>query len=209
MGERKRAGTLLEALFSPVERRVLALLFGQPRRRFQSGELLRLVQGGTGGVHRLLTRFADAGLLKVTWIGNQKYYQANEGCRIYPELCGLIAKTVGIVEPLEQMLRPFERKIRAAFIYGSVGKHLESPDVRIDVVIISDELDHTDLATAIDAAEKVLGHTITPLVIQSREWRLDFRKQGSLIGRIAGQPRQYLVGSHDAVRAIESISPFT
>ena len=43
---------LADALFSRVQQRVLALLFGQPERRFQSAELIRLANSGTGAVQR-------------------------------------------------------------------------------------------------------------------------------------------------------------
>ncbi len=52
-----RAG-LADALFTPVQQRVLGLLFGQPDRRLQSAELIRLARGGVGGVHRQLGRLA-------------------------------------------------------------------------------------------------------------------------------------------------------
>ena len=53
---------LADVLFTPVQQRVLGLLFGQPERRFQSGELIRLANSGTGAVHRQLARLAEAGL---------------------------------------------------------------------------------------------------------------------------------------------------
>lgn len=36
------------ALFTSVQERLLGLIFGQPRRRFQSSELIDLVGAGTG-----------------------------------------------------------------------------------------------------------------------------------------------------------------
>src|SRR4051812_29909529 len=68
---------LAEVLFTPVQQRVLGLLFGQPERRFQSAELIRLAGSGTGAAHRLLTRLAAAGLVTTERVGNQKHYQAN------------------------------------------------------------------------------------------------------------------------------------
>jgi hypothetical protein len=85
---------LAEALFSSVQRRVLALFFGHPERRFQSAEVIRLVQGGTGGVHRELRRLETAGWLTAERVGNQKHYQANRACPCFPELEGLVAKTL-------------------------------------------------------------------------------------------------------------------
>ena len=97
----KMGTSLASALFTPVQRRVLALLFGQPQRRFQSAELIRLARSGTGATHRQLQRLASSGLVLVTKEGNQKYYQANRESPIFPELHGLILKTVGIVEPIQ------------------------------------------------------------------------------------------------------------
>ena len=58
---------LADALFTPVQQRVLGLLFGQPQRRYQSAELIRLASSGTGTAHRLLTRLAAAGLEAIPW----------------------------------------------------------------------------------------------------------------------------------------------
>lgn len=86
--------SLAAALFPSVQRRVLALLFGEPGRSFQSGELIRLAKGGTGGVHRILGRLADAGWVTVARIGNQKHYRANRACVAFHELHGLVEKTM-------------------------------------------------------------------------------------------------------------------
>src|SRR5438128_2978480 len=86
---------LADALFSRVQQRVLALLFGQPDRRFQSAELIRLARGGTGAVHRELGRLSEAGWITVTRSGNQKHYQANRNAPAFAELHGLVIKTVG------------------------------------------------------------------------------------------------------------------
>ncbi len=66
---------LADALFTPVQQRVLGMLYGQPGRRFQSGEVIRLAGSGTGAVHRLLTRMANVGLVTVERVGNNLSYQ--------------------------------------------------------------------------------------------------------------------------------------
>jgi hypothetical protein len=84
---------LADVLFTPVQQRVLGLLFGQPERRFQSAEVIRLAGSGTGAAHRLLTRLAATGLVTTEWVGNQKHYQANARSPVFAELSGLIRKT--------------------------------------------------------------------------------------------------------------------
>jgi hypothetical protein len=194
----------LSALFSPLELRLLGLLFGQPRRRFQSAELMELAQGGTGGAHRVLTRLSEVGILAVTWDRRQKYYQANPASPIFPELCSLIAKTSGLAEPLEQALRPFAKKITAAFVYGPVGRKLES-GVEIELVVISDEVDYPELILALNAAEAALGRRIVPVVIRSREWGTMFDVPDTMVWRIARQTRLFLIGSDQEVRVLQSL----
>lgn len=107
MGMNSRAGNVLaEALFSSVQRRVLALLFGLPERSFQSAELIRLVRGGTGGVHRELRRLERAGWLTAVRIGNQKHYQADSACPGFHELHGLVVKTLGVARSLGRGAKP-------------------------------------------------------------------------------------------------------
>jgi hypothetical protein len=197
MGNTASKSALLDALFSPVEQRVLTLLFGQPRRRFRSGELMDLIQAGTGGVHRILTRLADAGMLKVSWTSNHKYYQASDTSPIFAELCSIVAKTTGLVEPIQRALQPFARRVRAAFLYGAVGRKLESGGGEIDVVIISDKLDPENLTIAFAPLSKSIGRPVVPVLFSMREWETYRDRSGTEVGKIASQSRLFLVGSEN------------
>jgi len=186
---------LAGALFSPVQQRVLGLLFGQPGRRFQSAELIRLAQSGTGAVHRQLSRLEMSGWVKVTRVSNQKYYQANADCPAFAELQGLIAKTVGLVEPLRRVLEPLADAIEAAFVYGSIAKGSETADSDIDLLVVSKRLGHPELFTALQSAETVLGRAVNPNVMTPREWRTKRGEKGSFAARIAAQPHLFVIGS--------------
>jgi predicted nucleotidyltransferase len=190
-------GNLADALFSPVQQRVLGLLYGQPRRRFQSAELIRLAGSGTGAAHRFLTRLANAGLVTVTRSGNQKHYQANSDSPVFAELHRLVVKTVGVVGPLRRALSPFAKRIAAAFVYGSVAKRTDTSRSDIDVMVISDRVSYPDLFRALAAAERTLARSVNPNVMTRPEWRTKRAQTGSFVARIARQPRLYLVGSDD------------
>ena len=194
-----KAVSLADALFSRVQQRVLALLFGQPDRRFQSAELIRLAKGGTGAVHRELTRLADAGWLTVTRSGNQKHYQANREAPAFAELHGLVVKTVGVVEPLRRALRPRSKEIHAAFVYGSVAKGTDKAGSDVDVLVISDRLTYPDLLEALQAAETVLARPVNPNVMTLAEWRRKRAVKDSFAARIASQPRLFVAGSEDDI----------
>src|SRR5436305_14849245 len=90
---------LSDALFSKVQQRVLALIFGHPERSFYTSEIVRNVHSGTGAVQRELSRLQQSGLVSVERIGNQKHYRANRGSPIFQESRGLVVKT-GLTEPL-------------------------------------------------------------------------------------------------------------
>ena len=114
-----RTAGLADALFTPVQQRLLGLLFAQPDRRYRSSEIIRLAAGGTGAVHRQLQRLAASGLLDVTTDGNQKYYQANRHSPIFAELHGLAVQTSGLAEPLRGAPAPLAVRSRPAFAQRS------------------------------------------------------------------------------------------
>lgn len=202
MGTRKRTlprpGGLASALFTPVQQRVLALLFGQPQRRFRSGELIRLASGGTGAVHRQLQRLASTGLVNVTAEGNQKFYQANERSPIYAELHGLVVKTVGVVEPLRVALQPLAGRIETAFVFGSVAKKTDRADSDLDLLIISDDVTYPEAYEALQEAESALGRAVNPTVMTSSEWARKRKGPDSFAKRVASQPKLFVLGNDDA-----------
>jgi predicted nucleotidyltransferase len=191
---------LAGALFSTVQQRVLAFLFGQPDRRFQSAELIRLCASGTGAVHRFVTRLADAGLVNVTHGGSQKYYQANQASPIFPELHGLVVKTVGLAGPIQDALAPLAAHIQAAFVYGSVARGTDSAQSDIDLMVIGDAIAYSDLYDALAAAERVLARPINPNVMTAAEWRAKSTTKDSFAARVAAQPRLFVMGSEDAIQ---------
>jgi len=191
------ATSLADVLFTPVQQRVLGLLFGQPARRFQSGEIIRLAGSGTGAVHRLLTRLAETGLVTAERVGNQKYYQANATSPVYAELSGLIRKSVGLALPLQEALAPLAEQIAAAFVYGSVARGEERAASDIDLMVIAKGLDYPALYEALQAAERQLARTINPTLMTPAEWKKKRAQADSFAARIAKLPRLFLIGSED------------
>ena len=188
---------MADALFTPVQQRVLRLLFGQPDRRFQSSELIRLAHGGVGAVHRQLVRLETAGLVEVTRIGNQRHYQARRESPVFAELQGLVAKTVGVVEPLRISLEVKADSIRAAFVFGSVAKGSDHARSDIDLMVISDTLSYPDLFEALQAAETSLARPINPTVMSVDDWRTKTARENSFAARVAAQPKLFVIGSDD------------
>jgi len=193
----RTTSAVASALFTPVQQRVLGLLFGQPERSFQSAELIRLAKSGTGAVHRQLQRLEKAGLVIVSREGNQKYYAARTDAPVFPELRGLVLKTVGIVEPLRAALAPIADEIDLAFVFGSVAKGSERAGSDIDLLVVTDKLAYGDVYSALATAERTLGRTINPTVFTRAEWKVKRNRHDSFAVRITAQPRLLVIGSDD------------
>jgi len=192
-------GGLAAALFTPVQQRVLGLLFGQPGRRFQSAELIRLAGSGTGAVHRQVERLAAAGLVTVTRDGNQKYYQARRDSPIFLELHGLVVKTGGLVGPLRAALEPLAERVDLAFVYGSVAKGTDRAGSDVDLVVVSDAVGYPELYEVLQDAERVLARPVNPTVLTREEWRTKLAERDSFVQRISAQSRLFVIGSEDAL----------
>jgi predicted nucleotidyltransferase len=188
---------LADALFSSVEQRVLALLFGQPDRRFQSSELVRLARSGNGATQRVLARLVGAGLVMITQVGNQKHYQANRESPVFAELHGLIVKTVGLVEPLRRALAPLADRIDLAFAFGSIASGRDRAGSDVDLFIVSETLSHFDVFEACTELERELARPVNPTIYTTEEWRTRRATEGSFAARVAARPRLFVIGSDD------------
>ena len=191
--------SLADALFSTVQQRVLAYLFGQPERSFYATELILLAGGGSGAVQRELARLSSSGLVTVKRVGTQKHFQANPDAPIFAELCGIAQKTVGLAEPLRKALAPLAKRITAAFVFGSVAKRGDTASSDIDVLILSDSVDYADAFTALQAAEEKLGRAVNPTVYTLAGWHRKRKAGNPFVVKVGKQPKIFLIGTEQAL----------
>ena len=187
--------SLSSALFSNVQKRLLALFFGQPDRSFYTREILGKVQSGTGAVERELFRLQRSGLVCVQRIGNQKHYRANRDSPIFNELHSLVRKTVGLAEPLRQSLEPYADRIQSAFVYGSVAKQTDTASSDIDLMVIGHDLSYPDMFAGLQDAERILGRPVNPTILETEEWGRKRAKKNSFVEKISNQPKLFIFGS--------------
>ena len=187
--------SLSNALFSKVQQRVLALVFGQPERSFYTSEIIRNLRSGTGAVERELSRLQRSGIVSVERIGNQKHYRANRQSPIFAELQSLVIKTVALAEPIKRSLEPFADRIKAAFVYGSVAKGTDTARSDIDLMVIGDELDYSGLYASLLDVEGILGRKVSPTFLSPNDWRRKASDKGSFISKINALPKIFVFGS--------------
>jgi predicted nucleotidyltransferase len=195
MGTSTQSISLSSALFSKVQQRVLGLIFAHPDRSFYTSEIIRIVDSGTGAVERELSRLQRSGLVSVQRIGNQKHYRANRDAPIFEELHGLVLKTVALKEPLKTALEPYADKVKTAFVYGSVAKGTDHAQSDIDLMVIGDGLNYSDLYTALHDAEDRVRRKINPMFLTTDEWRRRSSQDGSFAKKRGMHPKLFIFGS--------------
>ena len=97
-------GICADALFTKMQQRVLAVIYGQSQRSFYANEIIGLAAIGSGAVQRELARLEASALVTVRRVGNQKHYQANHEAPIFEELRGIVLKTFGVADVLRAAL---------------------------------------------------------------------------------------------------------
>ncbi|MCH7981255.1 MAG: transcriptional regulator [Proteobacteria bacterium] len=193
--------SLADALFTTTQQRVFALLFGQPHRSFFATELIELTGSGSGAVQRELKRLASSGLVSVTRIGNQKHYQANPDSPVFEELCGLVKKTVALVDPIREALVPLEDRIELALLYGSVPKGTDTAKSDIDILIVADGLMLEDIYSLLASVEADLGRKISPTLYTLREFADRRASDAPFLARVLSGEHLILIGDVHESRA--------
>jgi predicted nucleotidyltransferase len=188
---------IAKALFTKAQQRVLGVLFGNPDRSFYVNEIIALAGCGAGAVHRELARLAEAALVTVTRVGNQKHFQANQAASVFEELRGLVLKTCGLADVISAALAPISSSITAAFIYGSVAKGLDTASSDIDVMVVSESLTYADLFSSLEEAAAALGRPVNPTVYSMKELSNRLRDRNAYVERVLSQPKIWLIGRED------------
>ena len=186
--------SMVDALFSKTQQNVLALLYGQPEQSFYTNEIIKKSGGGSGAVQRELSRMVRSGLATVTRFGSQNHYQANAEAPIYEELCKIIRKTVGLVEPIRQALKPLTDHIDFAFVFGSVAKKKDSAFSDIDLLIVSESLTYADVYPALEEVSHQFGRDIQPTIYSPSELKKRIKSDSVFIRRVLEQPKLWVIG---------------
>jgi predicted nucleotidyltransferase len=195
----QQALSVADALFSKTQQRLLALLFGQPDRGFAKTELISMTRSGSGGVQRELARLVQTGLVSVSIAGFQKLYAANRAASIFPELRGIVEKTLGIADAVQRALLPIKDQITFAALFGSSAKGTDTATSDVDVLVVSDELLLEDLYTVLAVAEKSAHRRVTPTLYTSEEFKQKRGAHNPFVTSVLNGPHVVLIGGVDAV----------
>ena len=172
---------------------VLGILYGRPDESFYTRQIARAAGTSVGTVQRELGTLTAAGILSRSVSGHQVYYRANAGCPIFPELKGLLAKTAGLADVLRKAIAPLSRKVRLAFVYGSLAGGTAGARSDVDLMVVGDAT-FSEVVAALEPAQEQLGREINPTVYPAREFRAKCAAGHHFLKTVLGGPKILLLG---------------
>jgi predicted nucleotidyltransferase len=131
-----RTASTLDALFPTVRGGVLSATLLHPEHWWFMTELARHLEVPPSSLQRELESLVASGLLIRRQEGKRVYFRANSESPLFPELKGLVEKTVGIVPALKEAIKRFGDRIQLALLYGSMARGTENPGSDVDLMIV-------------------------------------------------------------------------
>jgi len=183
-------------LFGAYRRDVLARLLLHPEESLHVRELARALGKPPGTLLRELNALAAAGVLARRRVGNQVHFQADPASPIYEELRGILKKTVGVADVLREALAPLGKKVRAAFVYGSVARGDERARSDLDVLVVGDA-SFGDVVAALAPAQESLRREVNPNVYPALEFSKKLAAGNAFLKRVLADRKIFIVGSED------------
>ncbi|MEK9145847.1 MAG: nucleotidyltransferase domain-containing protein [Elusimicrobiota bacterium] len=183
---------------SKARRALFALFFTNPDQEYFPRQLERLTGVLVGNLQRELVRMEGAQLLSSRRLGKLKLYKLNIRHPLYPELKGLVGKTVGLEDAIRGRLGDIDG-IEAACIYGSFARDQQRAESDIDLLVIGDA-DEKALIRTLRDLEKRLQREINYSLYTGKEWKKRKAVGDPFILEVLRRPRLPLVGDVHALR---------
>ena len=179
---------MLDKLFtSGIRADIMSLLFNSPEEKFYVREIARLVNKNPSGVKRELDNLNKMDLVTSEREGNLKYFKANRNSPLFPELKGLISKSLGLPGALKTILKASD--VRTAFIYGPYINNTSLP--KLNLFIVSDS-NHFD--KILGDIEKRFGRKINYKVISESEYKTQKKSGDSKLNKLIKAKKLLLMG---------------
>jgi predicted nucleotidyltransferase len=193
------------ALFGATRQAVLGFFFDHPDERFYQRQVVRSLSLGSGAVQRELARLTAGGILIRTVEGRQAYYQVNQNGSIYPELHGLVRKTMGAAGVLREALLPLDGQLRLAFIFGSMARRHEGAQSDIDVMIVGDDIGLFKISPLLRPAQNALRREVNPTVYRTAEFRKKLADGHHFLTRVIEGEKIFLIGGPNELSELGAV----
>lgn len=189
---------LEDVLFSKSRQVVLALLLGHPDEKFYLRHIVRLTGLAVGQVQNEVKRLSGGGVIERFVEGRHVYFRANTQCPVFAELRSIVAKTSGVAGILQEVMKPLVRRVRGAFVFGSVANLAENSQSDVDLLVVGD-VSFAEVVSAIRKAEAKLNRAVNPLVMTEAEFSRKISEGRGFVTSVSQGRKIWICGTPDSL----------
>jgi predicted nucleotidyltransferase len=191
---------LSEILSSKARAELFRLLFGVNKSELHMREMARQAGCAIRTMQTELSRLHRLDLVVPRKDGNRTYYRANLKHPLYPDIHGLVLKSVGLVDILRRALGKSPH-IQFAFVFGSVARQEEMAGSDIDLLVIG-TLGLRDLAGLLVGVSEQLGREINPHVMRLEDFTARSSAGDHFITQVMASGKIFIIGNQDELAAM-------
>jgi len=181
-------------LFPTIRGEVLAATLNQPDKWWYLSELAQFLHTRPSSLQRELKALVDGGILLQRREGTRTYFKAETRSPLFPELRGLVEKTVGVLPTLQDVLAPLQAEVDCAFVYGSMARSEEHALSDVDLMVIG-SAGLAELTPALRKAETRLGREVNATSYSTREFQSKVVAKDHFLSEVLREPKQFVKGN--------------
>jgi predicted nucleotidyltransferase len=189
-----RKTNALATLFPTMRGDVLAATLTQPDKWWYLSELAQFLNTRPSSLQRELKALVDGDILLQRREGTRTYFKAETRSPLFPELRGLVEKTVGVLPTLQDVLAPLQAEVDCAFVYGSMARSEEHSLSDVDLMVIG-SVGLAELTPALRKAETRLGREVNVTNYSTREFRSKAGAKDHFLAEVLRGPKQFVKGN--------------
>lgn len=183
---------LLARLFlSEVRAALFRLFFGPSAGRLYRAEIIARFEFAGRSVEEELEKLVRLELLLTTKDGNRRYYEVNRGHPLYTELRGIVLKTGGLKEVLQDALKG--AKAGYAFVFGSIAAGTETASSDVDLMVIG-AATHRQVASGLRQAGGALVREVNAHFLTEEEFLDRLANNDHFLSGVVAKPKLFIVG---------------
>lgn len=192
-----RTISTLDPLLSRPVQEILTALLLERQTPWYFRDLAKRTNRTPSTLQRPLESLVQAGIIRRWSEGNRVYFAPDPECPVLSELRGLLEKTVGLVDVLREVLRPYAKSIRVAFVFGSVARGKERSQSDVDLLVIGSAT-LADLSPVLSKAENRLHRPVNATVFSPQEFAAKIARGNHFLRSVLVKEKIFVIGTaHD------------
>lgn len=190
---------LSEILSSRARAEIFRLLFSGTGAELHIREIQRRSGLTDGTIRQELRKLVRLDLISGRRDSNRIYYRANAGSPLFPEIHGLVIKTIGLVDVLREALR--DERILIAFVFGSIARGEGKTHSDVDLMVIG-SIRLRPLTSLLSGVSQRIGREINPHVLSEAEFKKRMQEEEHFLMRVMESPKVFVIGNQDELNAM-------